>query len=105
MDKAEATKLLRRMYKEIRRGEIKFTIKCSPGIAGKWEPNPSVPTVEYEIELNPREDILPTLIHEMLHHLFPEKRHSWIDKTEKQMVELLSDRQMKNLCKSLGDVI
>jgi hypothetical protein len=104
--KTDATKLLRRMYREIRRGKIKFTIKYRPGIAGWWKPDcAGSGSGEYEIELNPREELLPTVLHEMLHHIFSEVRHRKIEQMEAQMVKLLSDQQMRNLLKRVGEVV
>ena len=55
-----------------------------------------------EITLDYRKDIIPTLIHEFIHHLNPNWSETRVLKKERQMVNVLSPRQCKNILVALS---
>lgn len=54
------------------------------------------------IWLNPKGDILPTLLHEALHILYPDKIEESIIIMERSLSKSMSDRQWRNLLKKLS---
>lgn len=102
MDRAEATKILHKMYRVLRDEAIKVSINRKIGIFGD---------IYYEdertkIRLNPdrlgKGGIVSTAIHELLHYLDYEAKEYVISKREKEVYKALSDRQLTNLLKRLG---
>jgi len=54
-----------------------------------------------EITIDYRKDIVPTLIHEFIHHMHPTWCESKVVKKEKEMMMTLTPKQCKNIMKHL----
>ena len=52
--------------------------------------------------LDPRKELIPTLIHESLHYFYPEASEAWVLTMESKIVSKLSPRQVRNIIKCLG---
>jgi hypothetical protein len=52
-----------------------------------------------------RKELIPTLIHETLHYFYPDKSEKWIIRMEKQIVNKLSERQVRNIIRHLAQNI
>lgn len=55
-----------------------------------------------EITIDYRKDIIPTLIHEFAHRLYPKWRESKVVSYERKIMKFLTPLQSKNLIKLLG---
>ena len=60
---------------------------------------------EFSIEIDYRKEIIPTLIHELLHRWYPEWCETKVRKVETQIVNQLSERQCKNILKKLANAL
>lgn len=58
-----------------------------------------------EIRLDYRKDIIPTLIHEFLHHLHPYLCETKIREKEHQVMSKISPRQGINIIRALGSYL
>ena len=56
---------------------------------------------EITIVLDPRWDIIATLIHEVLHYIYPDLCETEILKMESKLVRNLSDRQLKSILETM----
>jgi len=56
-------------------------------------------TVDY------RRELLPTLIHEFIHHIHPDWSETRVLRLESRTINSLSKRQVKNILRVLGKVI
>ena len=57
---------------------------------------------EARLVLDPQDNIISTLIHEILHYEYPEKNESWVIKKEYEIVKKLSAKQISNILKRLA---
>jgi hypothetical protein len=57
------------------------------------------------ITIDPRKDILPSLIHEALHHWYPDWPESRVEKHERLIVNALTPSQTKNIIISLASIL
>lgn len=58
-----------------------------------------------EIYLDYRMPIIPTLIHECLHHFYPKLNEAKVLAKEKKIVAHITVKQCKNLLKALGNCL
>lgn len=56
-----------------------------------------------DIKVDYRRDIIPTLIHEALHHWHPDWSETEVIKNESLIINTLSARQIKNIIKAIGN--
>lgn len=56
----------------------------------------------HEIIIDYRRDIISTLIHEFLHHIYPEWCETKVIKMESRLINSMSPKQIKNIIKILG---
>ena len=68
-------------------------------VEGMYEPDTNI------ISLDPRKAIIPTLIHELIHHWHEDWCETKVLKEEDKIVRSLSVAQMKNVIKLLGDTL
>jgi len=66
---------------------------------GMYQPDTGV------IVLDPRRAVVPTLIHELLHHWHDDWSEKKVVAEEDKIVDSLSSNQMKNILKMLGDAL
>jgi len=57
------------------------------------------------ITLDPRKDIVPSLIHESLHHWYPDWPESKVEKHERLIMNSLTSSQTKHILILLADVL
>lgn len=54
------------------------------------------------LSLDPRDEIIPTLIHEALHYFYPNASESWVLRMEAKIIRSLSERQLRNIIRRLA---
>ena len=57
---------------------------------------------DIQITLDYRKEIIPSLIHEALHHWYPKWSESKIVKHERLIVNKLTEKQVKNIIKAMA---
>lgn len=58
-----------------------------------------------KIELDYRDEIISTLLHEALHFLYPEMSEEHVLKNEYELINRLSSRQVRNIIKRFGAIL
>jgi len=76
-----------------------FFKKLYGNTLGIYEPETAVITVDH------RRDLLSTLIHEFTHHLHPDWSETRVLHFERKMINALTQRQIKNILRALGNVL
>ncbi|MBU4332619.1 hypothetical protein KKD19_03055 [Patescibacteria group bacterium] len=87
----KAQKLWRRIYNLLKLENYEIDFDTNPSRQGIIEPSDKI------IYINPKWDILLTLIHECLHLLHPEWSEGMVEKKEKLVCESLSKDQWRHL--------
>ena len=85
------------LYSLLRNNENIIVLKKLKNICGScdWE----------EIDLDYRKELIPTLIHEVLHYLHEDWSETKVLKVEKHIVNSLSVKQIKTIIKRFAAVI
>jgi len=97
-EKTDIYKITRRLYYLLRHHQDRIYFKkLSHGVYGYYDYGTEEITLDY------RRDIIPTLIHESLHHWHPEWSETAVLKEEGRIMNLLTSRQIKNILKILGE--
>ncbi len=97
MQKQELYRTTRKLYKELRTKDSNIVIKKIRGnICGLYEIDTAEITLDY------RKELIPTLIHEFLHHWNPNKCETWILGEERRIISALSTKQVRNIIKAFG---
>ena len=78
-----------------------IVIKKLKGICGLYEAEGKKVT----ITIDHRKEIIPSLIHEALHHWYPDWSESRVEKHERLIVNALTPSQAKHLIISLANVL
>lgn len=97
--KEELYSITRRLYRLFQNHPEMFTLR-------KLRVN--VATYDYEtceIELDYRHEMIPGIIHEALHHWFPDWSETAVEEAESNIVNQLSIRQIKNIIKKFGEIL
>jgi len=96
MTKAQIYNFTAQVYKRL--ADIEFVVKFfrSKDTAGLCHFDQKL------IELNPHEDIISTLVHEMLHSIHPNWPEEKVEANEKYIMQKLSHKQMANLLMALS---
>lgn len=58
-----------------------------------------------KVSLDPRDKIIPTLIHEALHYFYPQASETWVLRMESKIICSLSERQIRNIIRRLAQNI
>jgi len=66
---------------------------------GEYQPDTEDIIIDY------RRELIPTLIHEALHHWHPNENETWILREESRIVNSLSLKQIKNIIKMMAAYI
>lgn len=100
MKKSEVNQFTRKLYKLFNSG-IEIEFQKMPKHRGLiWiEESPMV------IQLDPSQEIIPTLIHETCHALYPRLKEAEILEKERRLMDALTDRQIKNILKRLVRIL
>jgi len=98
--KTEAYSIISRLYHFLRLNpDNVFFRRLGGHKTGDYDPK------EEEIRLDYRKDIIPTLIHEFLHHLYPNMCETKIKEKERQTMSKISPRQGVNIIRALGSYL
>lgn len=57
------------------------------------------------IVLDPRDKLISTLIHEVLHYLYPDASETKVLEMERALINQLSERQIKNIIKRFAEAL
>jgi len=68
-------------------------------VVGNYDPDTSIIKIDY------RRDMLSTLIHEVLHHWHPDWCETKVLQHESLIINALSQRQIKNIIRIIGENI
>lgn len=96
-------KITRRLYYLLRNHHNWISFKKLRGASGLYEAGGGGEDVS--ITLDHRKEIIPTLIHEALHHWYPDWSESTVERHETQIANALSTRQIKNILKVLAETV
>lgn len=97
------TYLLHRIYKAMKEDGV--TLSLQRGVhpeQGRLYPKENG---EEDIQVNPRGDLLSTVIHEYIHHLMPKLNEDEVLAAEATMCENLTNKQWANLLYRVADII
>jgi len=97
MNKVSLYRFTSRLYSELRKPERNIILKKLRGLCGLYDYGSEDITLDY------RRELVPSLIHEILHHFNPDKCESWVLSEEKKIMNALSVRQIKNIIKAFGE--
>lgn len=98
--KDEVNRFTRRLYRFLDAGhKVEFRrMKHTRGVIFT-RTNPT------RVSLDPRANIIPTLIHEALHYFYPDATETWVLRMESTIVRGLSERQIRNIIRRLAQNI
>lgn len=91
--------ITKRLYRLIKNHPDIFTLKKLRGNRGWYNPDTK------EIEIDYRGEIIGTIIHEAIHHWYPDWCESDVYEAERNIVNQLSIRQIKNIIKVFADIL
>ena len=98
--KLETSRFIKRLHRFLRvNSDLIFFKKLAGGVYGFYDYGTS------EITIDHRREIIPTLIHEFLHHIYPDWSETRVKNEECRIINSLSARQFKNLLRILGENI
>lgn len=99
----QATQILYKIYRLFEERPDMFIFKRMPKYRGLWEPGSDA---EHDrILIDHRDEILATLIHECLHHFYPEWPEKVVYGMEQRVIQHISARQATNLLRRFGNII
>ena len=102
MSKDSSYQVVSRLKKFLRSGKVKVKFQKLKGIrTGEYEEGYSGIT----LYIDPRKEILPTLIHEVLHCWYQNWGEKEVYQEEKRILRILSCTQAKNILKVLMEVL
>jgi hypothetical protein len=94
MSKQDIYKFTRRAYKLLKDEDFLWKFKRYSDVTGRHYGD--------GIGLDPRRDIISTLVHEVLHDMYPDLDEPAIEGRERAMMVQLSHKQLINLLKGLS---
>jgi len=99
MNKNQCDRFLRWVYNEINKGKIQIRFKKMGKLDGEFDYDGLV------MYIDPRCDILKTLLHEFYHIRNPHTGEDIVEKKEKLIANFLSERQYRTLIKRLAKAL
>jgi len=96
--KIESYQFTRRLYRFLRTNSDHISFKKLHGGVLGWYDHGTA-----EITIDHRREVIPTLIHEFLHHIHPNWSETKVRNKERWLVNSLSPRQFRNLVVILGE--
>jgi hypothetical protein len=99
-NKSDIYKITRRLYYLLRHHADYIVFKKIRGACGYYLNDKSI-----SINLDYRKEIIPTLIHEALHHWHPDWSETKVLNNERMIINNLSMRQIKNILRVLAENI
>jgi len=94
--KKEITSFTRRLHYHLRHHSDEIYFQKIRGMCGFYDYGTGEITIDY------RKDILATLIHEFLHHIYPNSCETEVQAHEKAVINSLSRQQVRNIIKILA---
>lgn len=103
-DMGQTTKInkdqfVRKLYKLFREKPNIFHVKKLKAARGYCH------TEIERIELDYRDEIISTLLHEALHFIYPQMSEENVLKNEHELINTLSSRQVRNIIKRFGAIL
>lgn len=96
-EKRDIDHIIRRLYNLLKRHSDRIILQKLPkNVSGYYDDGTEEITIDY------RKDIVPTLIHEAIHHWHPDWCERKVIKEEKRITKFLTVRQCKNILKTLA---
>jgi hypothetical protein len=86
-NKREVNRIISRVYKELNSKETIIIFKNLRGCHGEYN------YLEDEISIDLRKEILPTIVHELLHKWHPDKTEKWVMNQEKYIMKYITIKQ------------
>lgn len=99
MNKKDIYVFTRKAYKRLKDDDFTFRFANLRGLHGLCDIG------DKRIQLNPKGEILNTLVHEILHDVNPDWSETKVLKEESRIMARLSYRQMINLILALGEAL
>ena len=101
--KDQVNRYTRKLYRFLDEGH-RIDFKKMRNYVGELKTGPYLELHEgpAQITLDHRMDVISTLIHESLHRFYPFATEEWICDMEKKIVNKITNRQVKNIIKRLG---
>lgn len=99
LSKPEVVKYARKIYDEIDSGTHKFHLKKLKEDRGYYD------CFTQDITLDYRNQIIPTIIHELLHHIHPEWSEPQVLQMESYLINNLTENQIKTIIKKFAENI
>ncbi len=96
----EIEAIWKKILKILNSGEWQIIFDNNPNFKGRISPDIGMGNI---IFLNPQKDILPTLIHECLHIIFPKKKEEKIEKLGIVLSKEISPKRFKTLAIKMAD--
>lgn len=97
-DNQKVYKIVSRIYKELR-SNPQISFKRLRGCCGLYDMGDEHITIDY------RREVLPTLIHEFIHKLYPDKSETWVLHKERFVMSRISPAQAKRLLILLSNIV
>lgn len=99
MNKKDIYAFTRKVYKCLKDADFIIELANLRGVHGYYYHGKS------HIQINPKKEVLSTLVHEFVHHFNPEWSETKVLKEESRIMARLSYRQMINLIIALGEAL
>ncbi len=98
--KKETYTLIKRLYRFLRNNSDQISFKkLGGGILGYYDYGTA------EITIDHRREVIPTLIHEFIHHIHPKWSETKVVNYERRIMNSLTSRQFKNIIRILSENI
>jgi len=95
--------ITRRLYRLFKKHPEMFELKKLRNNSGYY--NFPTKISKPKIEIDYREDIISTIVHEACHHWYPDWTETEIREAERNIINQLSIKQIKNVIKKFGDIL
>lgn len=104
MDAKGATRILHKIYQAIKENFVKVYVRRMEGTVGwcRWE-DEYVAIYVHPDDRKINASFLSTVIHECIHMIYSDLREREVLRMEKEVFELLTDRQLTNLLKRIAE--
>ena len=97
ISKKELYFFTKKLYSSLKDEIFKINLKKLRLCEGKYYPD------SVEIDLDYRRSLLPALLHEVIHHIYPKWSETKVLSYESRIINSLTIRQIKNIIVSLGN--
>ncbi len=100
ISKSQVGRFTRKLYRFLEQGHTIELRKMRRYRGQIW--TREYPTI---VKLDPRERLIPTLVHEALHYFNPDASERWVLEMEKLIVTKLTECQNRNIIKKLAECL